>query len=123
MKTPNFPTQCSKAGFWPSPLPLPHSQNGNSLRELTSGKSILKDLLKAQELQDTQIDGRVESEASLIRTESRVELDSIAAIDLWLSLVVLPDNTELNDPLGDGDDLESGPVFGVLFEEGGVLEG
>ena len=37
--------------------------------------------------------------------------------------VVLPDNAELDDALGDGDDLESLLVFGVLGEEGGGLEG
>jgi hypothetical protein len=65
----------------------------------------------------------MESEATLVRAESRVELDTVAAVNLWLSLVVFPDNAELDDALGDGDDLQGGPVFGVLFEEGAVFEG
>jgi len=40
-----------------------------------------------------------------------------------LPLIVLPDNTELDDALGDGDNLEGGLVFGVLLEEGAVFEG
>jgi hypothetical protein len=107
----------------PQPCPSPAPQNGKESRELTSSQSILKDLLKAQELQDAQIDGGMESETSLVRTESRVELDTIAAVDLWLSLVILPDDTELDDTLGDGDDLQGSLVFGVLFEEGAVFEG
>jgi hypothetical protein len=65
----------------------------------------------------------VESEATLIRAKSRVELNTVAAVDLRLSLVILPDDAELDDALGDGDNLQSGLVFGVLFEEGAVFEG
>ena len=90
---------------------------------LTSSKSILKDLLKAQELQDAQVNGRMESEAALVWAKGRVELDTVAAVDLRLSLVIFPDDTELDDSLGDGDDLQGGLVFGVLFEEGAVFEG
>jgi hypothetical protein len=65
----------------------------------------------------------MESQAALVRTEGRVELNTIAAVDLWLVLVVFPDNTELDDSFRNCDDLESGLVFWVLFEEGGVFEG
>jgi hypothetical protein len=40
-----------------------------------------------------------------------------------LSLVVLPDNTKLDDALGDGDDLEGGLVFRVGIKEGAIFEG
>ena len=90
---------------------------------LTPSESILEDLLKAQELQDAKIDGRMEPETPLVRTESRVELDTIATIDLWLSLIVLPYDTELDNALGDGNDLQGSLVFGVLLEEGAVFEG
>ena len=65
----------------------------------------------------------METETALVGTESRVELHTVALVDLALALVVLPDNAELDDALGDGDDLESLLVFGVLGEEGGGLEG
>ena len=65
----------------------------------------------------------MEAETTLVWPESRVELDTITAVDLWLSLVVLPDDAELDDSLGDGDDLQGGLIFGVLFEEGTVFEG
>jgi hypothetical protein len=65
----------------------------------------------------------VEAETALVGTESRVELHAVSLLDLALALVVLPDNTELDDALGDGDDLEGLFVFGVLGEEGGGLKG
>jgi hypothetical protein len=65
----------------------------------------------------------VEAETALVGTESGVELHAVSLLDLALALVVLPDNAELDDALGDGDDLESLLVFGVLGEEGGGLEG
>ena len=99
------------------------SAKGSLSRELTSSQGILEDLLETQELQDGKIDGRVQTETALVWAEGRVELDSVAAVDLDLVLVVLPDDTELDDPLWNGDDLEGGLVFGVLFKEGAVFEG
>ena len=65
----------------------------------------------------------MEAETTLVGTEGRVELHTVAFLDLALVLVVLPDNAELDYTLGDGDDLESLLVFGVLGEERGGLEG
>ena len=65
----------------------------------------------------------MQTEAALVWAESRVELHPVAAIDLDLVLVVLPDDAELDDPFGDGDDLEGGLVFGMLLEEGAIFEG
>jgi hypothetical protein len=65
----------------------------------------------------------VETKSSLVWTKSRVELDSVTSVDLWLVLVVFPDDAELDYALRDGDDFESGLVFGLLLEEGGVFEG
>lgn len=64
----------------------------------------------------------MKSKTSLVWTESRVELDSVTTVDLQLSLVVFPDYTELDDSLGNGDDLECSLVFWVGFEKGAVLE-
>ena len=74
-------------------------------KQLTSGQGILKDLLEAQELEHTQVNGGVESQSSLVRTQCTVELDSVAAVDLYLVLVVFPDNAELDDAFGDRGDL------------------
>ena len=47
----------------------------------------------------------MESEAALVWAKGRVELDTVAAVDLRLAFVIFPDDTELDDSLGDGDDL------------------
>lgn len=64
----------------------------------------------------------METETTLVGTEGGVELDTVTAVDLEVAVVVFPDNTELNDTLGDGGNVEGGAVLGVLLEEGGVLE-
>jgi hypothetical protein len=65
----------------------------------------------------------VEPEATLVGAKSGVELDTVSTVDLDLAFVIFPDNTELNDTLGDRDDLKSLAVFGLLLEKSGVLEG
>ena len=64
----------------------------------------------------------MESQSSLVWTQCRVELHTVSAIDLDLALVIFPGDSELDDPLGNGGDLESGLVLGILLEEGRVLE-
>ena len=88
-----------------------------------AGEGILEDLLKTQELEDGQVDSGVEAETALVWAEGRVELDAVALVDVAHALVVFPDNAELDDALGDGDDLESLLVLWVLLEDGGALEG
>jgi hypothetical protein len=65
----------------------------------------------------------VETETALVRAKGRVELHTVSPLDLALALVVLPDYAELDDALGDGGNLESLLVLGVLLEERGGLEG
>lgn len=65
----------------------------------------------------------MESQATLIRTQSRVELDSEATVHLQLAIVVFPHNAKLNDALWDGRDGQSGTVFGVVAEKCAVFEG
>lgn len=61
-------------------------------------------------------------QAALEGTEGGIELHAVAVVDLDVALVVLPGDTELDDALGDGDDLQGGPVLRVALEEGAVLE-
>ena len=49
-------------------------------------------------------------------------MDSISAVDLYLSLVVFPSDTELNDTFWDGGNLKGFLVLGVLLEERGIFE-
>ncbi len=64
----------------------------------------------------------MESQAALVGAERRVELNAVAAVDLEVAGIVLPDDAELDDTLGDGGDLEGGAELGPLLEEGAVLE-
>ncbi len=65
----------------------------------------------------------MESKSALVRSQCRIELHTVSTVDLYFALVVFPHNTELDDPLGDGSDLEGGLVFRVLLKQGGVFEG
>ena len=74
-------------------------------------------MLKSQELQDGKIDSGMEPQTTLVRSESRVELDSITPVDLQLSLIVLPDNPKLDNTLRGGDDRQTFLEFRVDLEE------
>jgi hypothetical protein len=65
----------------------------------------------------------MESQPSLVWAQGRVKLHTVSAVDLDLVFVIFPDDAELDDALGNGDDLEGGLVLGLLLEEGAVLEG
>lgn len=61
---------------------------------------VLKDLLKAQELDDGEVHGRIKADASLIGAEGRVVLNAVAAVDVPNMVVVLPSDAELDHALG-----------------------
>lgn len=69
-----------------------------------------------------QVDGRVESQTTLVGTKGRVELHAVTLVDLQLALVIFPDDSKLNDTLRDSRNLESSAVLRVLCEEGAVLK-
>ena len=68
-----------------------------SAADRQSRQGILVDLLEGQELQDIERDARMEAQAALVGAHRARHLDAVAAVDLDLTLVVLPDHTE-----GDG---------------------
>jgi hypothetical protein len=80
-------------------------------------------LLETKELEDRQVDTGVESKTALVGTKSRVELDTETSVDLEVTLVVAPNNTELNDALRNGGNSKGSAVLGVLVVDGAVLEG
>jgi hypothetical protein len=93
-----------------------------------TGQGVLEDLLEAEELEDGQVDGGVESETALVRAESRVVLHSVASVDGDGSIVLLPRDSELDDSLGDLDNGEGSSVLGLLLQErlkggGDLVEG
>ena len=68
-------------------------------------QGILEDLLEAEELDDTEVDGRVQAQAALIRADCGVELHAVAAVDVHLAAVVNPRHAELDLALRLGDTL------------------
>ena len=58
------------------------------------GQGVLEDLLETQELDDAQVDRRMEPQTTLVGPERRVELDAETAVDLNRPLVVDPRNPE-----------------------------
>jgi hypothetical protein len=111
-------------------------------QKLTASERILEDLLETEELEaisfvsfffsslgsfchfslHRQVDRGVQAQAALVRAERRVELHAVAAVDLEVAGIVLPHDAELDDALGDRHNLERRAEFGVLLEEGAVLE-
>ena len=73
---------------------------------------VLENLLKAEELDDAEIDRRVEPQAALVGAEHAVELHAKAAVDLHLAPVVLPGHAKDDLPLGLADALDD-LVFGI----------
>jgi hypothetical protein len=65
----------------------------------------------------------MEPETTLVRTEGGVELNTVSTVDLQLTFVVLPDDTELDDTLGDRDDRKALLQFWGDLEELGRIEG
>lgn len=59
----------------------------------------------------------MESQTTLVRTQGRVELNSVTTVDLDLSLVVFPGNSELDDSFRDLNDLEALGVFRILLQK------
>ena len=65
-----------------------------------SCQGVLEDLLEAEELYNGEVDRGMEAQAALVRSDSGVELDAVAAVDLDLAVVVNPGNAEGDDALG-----------------------
>ena len=79
-----------------------------------SCQRILKDLLKPQELNNTKINGRMESQTSLIGTDRTVKLHTESIVHLYLSLVIHPGNTKLYNSLRNCQALQQS-FFSVCF--------
>ena len=63
-------------------------------------EGVLVDLLEGEELQDAEIDRRVEAQTALVWADCAVHLDAIAAVHLNRSFIIDPGDPEDDDPLG-----------------------
>src|SRR5690606_25136774 len=59
-----------------------------------AGQRVLEDLLEAQELDDAQVYRWVETQTALVWTQSRVEFDAEATVDLYTIFIVNPWHAE-----------------------------
>ena len=94
-----------------------------------TSQGVLEDLLETEanistahvaidsQLQDGKVDSGVQSETTLVGTESRVELHSETPVDGDRSVIPLPSNSEVDDSLRNLNDIECSSVLGVLDEE------
>ena len=82
------------------------------------GEGVLEDLFEGEELEDAEVDGRVEAETALVGPDRTVHLDAEAPVDLDLTAIVDPRHPEDDDPLGLDHPLEHFrlEVFGVAVE-------
>ena len=64
------------------------------------GEGILEGLLKAQELEDRQVDRSMETKTALVGANGVVELHAVAQVGLHLALVVDPSHTEGENTVG-----------------------
>ena len=64
-----------------------------------AGEAVLKNLLKAQELDDGEVHAGVEAQAALVGTDGGVELHPEASVHLHLAVVVHPRDPEDDHPL------------------------
>jgi hypothetical protein len=79
----------------------------------------LKVCSKGQELEDGQVDRRVEADAALVGADGRGVLDAVAAIDLHLAMVIDPRDAEHDDALRFDQAIEQA-VFGIFRMLGDV---
>jgi len=82
-----------------------------------TGQGVLEDLLKSEELDYALVHGRVESQATFVWTDSLIELASESSVDLHVTIVIHPRNSELENTLGLADGGQYFGVFRVLFEQ------
>ena len=78
------------------------------------GERVLEDLLEAEEFQDSDINGRMEAQAALVRSDRVIELDAEASLDMHLSCIVSPGDTEHDHSVRLHQSLEQSGVT-VLF--------
>ena len=77
------------------------------------GEGVLEHLLEGQELEDTEVDRRMEPQAAFVGPDGAVHLDPIPPVDLDVALVVDPVDAEEDGPLRLGHPLQD-PLLAVL---------
>ena len=84
------------------------------------GEAVLEGLLEGKELHDAEVDAGVETDTSLVGSDSAVHLYTETAVDVDLALVVGPGDAEHDDALGLDDALHDLVVqeMGIGLKDG-----
>jgi hypothetical protein len=89
-----------------------HQTSQGVLEDLLETEAIISTIPRFQtsrsfdlQLQDGKVDSGVQSETTLVRTKSRVELDSETPVDGNSSVIPLPSDSEVDDSLRNLDDI------------------
>jgi len=77
------------------------------------GERVFQGLFESEELEDGQVDRRMEADAALVGADGHAVLHAVAAVDLDVAMVVDPGDPEDHDPLGLDQAVEQA-VLGVL---------
>mmetsp|Transcript_5425 Transcript_5425/g.13651 ORF Transcript_5425/g.13651 Transcript_5425/m.13651 type:complete len:260 (-) Transcript_5425:110-889(-) len=86
----------------------------------THGQScerVLENLLKAKELENTEVHRWMETKSTLVGSNGRVVLDAIATVHLFTPLLIDPANTKLNDTLRLHESRHHRNVLGISFKD------
>ena len=70
-------------------------------------QAVLEGLFEGEELEDREIDRRMEADAALVGADGAVHLYAIAAVDFDFAFVVEPRHAENDDAFGFGDALQN----------------
>ena len=83
-----------------------------------AGKGVFKDLLKGQELQDTQVYRRVKAQAAFVGPDGAVHLHAVTAVYIYIALIIYPGHLKHNCALRLGHALKYVEffIFGVFLQ-------
>src|SRR3989344_7225551 len=89
--------------------------------EWQTGKRILPNLLEAEELENREINRRVEAQTTLVWPKCGIELDAITAVHPHFTLIVHPSNAENDCPFGLNNPLKNFASSYLLISLGYVF--
>ena len=76
-----------------------------------TGERVFEYLLKTEELDNGSVNRGVETDSSLIRSDSGIELNAVTAVNLNVALIIYPAYTENDKTLGFGNALQNTCFF------------
>ena len=86
-----------------------------------TGQRVFENLLETEELKNSEVYRRMETDAALVGSDCAVELNAVTLVYMNLAVVVNPRNAEHNGTLGLDKSFEQGAllIFGMSLHNGG----